>query len=228
MDAADDIDELWRHYLELENRGDRAAMLDALAAFVGRIENAPQHTRQIWADECLQASSAPKAGFRVRAPLFQRVLFPELKARYIAGEAQAARALAQLSQELFRFREGWEALGWPSEVDLWKEAYRRDPSAEDARARLVTSTASFIMYTLHELPAGVLYGSNGATLEQCDDLIAELAFFRGLLTSVEIEHFQDLIERASIHYPSYREYLLQDRKQGYAAFLAERSHATDR
>lgn len=228
MDAVDDIEELWRRYCELENRADRAAAVDVLAVFVGRIENAPPSTRRLWTDECLRTIFDPKAGFRARTPLFQRVLFPELKSRHVAGDAPAARALAQLSQELFRYREGWEALGCPGEIDLWKEAYRRDPSSEDARSKLVTSTARFIRYTLHELPAGVLYGSDGASLEECGDLIAELAFFRGLLTTREAEQFHELVERASFHYPNYREYLLQYRKQGYPAFLAERGHASAR
>lgn len=228
MEAADEIEGLWRRYRELENRGgDRATMLDALIAFVGRVEAAPPNIRRTWADECLRASSDPKARLHIRSPLFERVLFPELKARYITGDAPAARALAQLSQQLFRYREGWEALGWPGEVDLWKEAYRRDPSFEHARAKLVSATANFIHYTLHELPAGVLYGTDGATLEQCDELVAELAFFRGLLTSREVEQFQALVERASFHYPNYREYLLQNRKHGYGTFLAERGHASD-
>jgi hypothetical protein len=173
MEAADDIEGLWTRYRALEDQGgDRATVLDALTAFVRRVEAAPPNIRRTWVDECLRASSDPKAGFHIRSPLFQRVLFPELKARYVTGDAPAARALAQLSQPLFRYRAGWEALGRPGEVDLWKEAYRRDPSFEDARAKLVVSTANFIRYTLHELPAGVLYGTDGATLEQCDDLVA--------------------------------------------------------
>ena len=221
MEPADDIEGLWRQYRELENGGDRAAMLSALAAFVPRIEGAPSDIRQTWIDECLRASSDPNDGFRIRAPLFQRVLFPELKTRYLAGDAASARALAGLSQELYRYAAGWAELGWPGEVDLWKEAYRRDPTSDLARAKLLASTARFIQYTLHELPAGVLYGTDGATVEQCDDLLVELEFFRGLLTSVETEEFQPLVELASFHYPNYREYLLQNRKQGYSAFLDE-------
>jgi hypothetical protein len=228
MEAEDDIEGLWRRYRELEEHGVRAAVLDALTAFVARIEVAPPDLRRRWTDECLRSSFDPKTGFRVRAPLFQRVLFPELQARYAAGDADAARSLAQLAQHLFRYREGWESLGFPGEVDLWKEAYRRDPSSEEARAKVVDSTALFIQYTLHELPVGVLYGPDGATLEQCDDLIAELAFFRGLLTPREAERFQKLVELASFHYPTYREYLLQSEKQGYPAFLAERGHAANR
>jgi len=221
VEPADDIEGLWRHYRELENRGDRAAMLSALTAFVARIEGAPSDIRQTWIDKCLRASADPNDRFRIRAPLFQRVLFPELKARYLAGDAASARALAELSQELYRYAAGWAELGWPGEIDLWKEAYRRDPSSDLARAKLLASTAQFIRYTLHELPAGILYGTDGATVEQCNDLVVELEFFRRLLTSVETEQFQALVELASFHYRSYREYLLQNRKQGYSAFLDE-------
>jgi hypothetical protein len=227
VELADDIEGLWRRYREAENRGDRATILRALTAFVARIETAPASVRGVWTDECLRAASNPKDALRIRAPLFQRVLFPELKSRYLAGDAASARALAEFSQELFRYREGWAGLGWPGEVDLWKEAYRRDPSSDVTRVKLVASTARFIQYTLHELPAGVLYGNNGATVEQCKDLETELAFFRGLLTSTEAEQFQKLIDLASVHYPAYRAYLSQDHRQGYATFLGERHGASD-
>jgi hypothetical protein len=222
VDPPDDIERLWRQYRELEDRAERAAMLSALEAFVARVEAAPSSIRALWIDKCLRARADPNHGFQIRAPLFQRVLFPELQSRYIAGDAAAARTLAELSQELYRYREGWKALGWPGEVDLWKEAYRRDPSSDVARVKLVESTAHFIQYTLHELPAGVLYGTDGATAEQCNDLVAELEFFRKLLTSNETEQFRELLDLASFHYPTYLEYRLQNRKQGYAAFLAER------
>lgn len=176
---------------------------------------------------CIRTCVDANARIRIRAPLFRRVLFPELRSRYAAGDAAAARILAELSQELFRYREGWEQLGWPGQVDLWKEAYRRDPSSEVARAKLVASTANFIRYTLHELPSGVLYGSDGASIAQCDDLVAELAFFRGLLSSRETEQLRHLVELASFHYPTYREYLVQNRKQGYPAFLAEHGRSSD-
>ena len=227
MERTDDIEGLWRRYRELESRGDRGAFLRALEAFVARVESATPSVRRYWTDECLRAASDATAPVRLRAPLFQRVVFPELRSRYLAGDAASARALAEFSQDLFRYREGWEALGWPGEVDLWKEAYHRDPSSDFARMKLVASIARFIQYTLHELPAGVLYGNNSATVEQCSDLEAELAFFRKLLTSAETEQFMKLVELASFHYPAYREYLVQNRRQGYAAFLAERENASD-
>jgi hypothetical protein len=39
-------------------------------------------------------------------------------------------------------------------------------------------------------------------VEQCNDLIAELALFRTLLTAREAEQLQQLVERASVHYPN--------------------------
>jgi hypothetical protein len=227
VELADDIEGLWRRYRELENRGDRASILGALEAFVAKVEAAPPSVSKVWSDECLRAVSDGTDTLKLRAPLFRRVLFPELKSRYLAGDAAAARALAAFSQELFRYREGWEALGRPGELDLWREAHRRDPSSDVARLKLIDSTARFIQYTLHELPSGVLYGQDGATVEQCNDLEHELAFFRKLLTSTEAEQFQKLVALASFHYPAYREYLLQDRRQGYAAFLTKRDSAND-
>lgn len=223
----DHVEALWNRYLDLEIRGDRAAYLEALESFAQRFETLPSDTRTAWVDAFLRARSRPDAVVRVRTPLFRRVLFPVLKERYVAGDAEACRLLAEFSRQLYRYKEGWADLGHPSELDLWKEAYRRDPGFEAVRSRLVDSIAGFVRYTLHELPIGVLYGTDGATLEQCDDLLAELAFLRELLTPTENERFKDLLERASFHYLNYREYLSDSGKQDYATFLIERGERGD-
>ena len=171
----------------------------------------------------------PKMPSGFARPFFGACCFPNLS--LVTSPGTQPRPARSRSSRKNSFAipnpEGWEALGRPGDVDLWKEAYRRDPSSDVARVKLVASTARFIQYTLHELPAGVLYGNNGATVEQCKDLETELAFFRGLLTSTESEQFQNLVELASVHYPAYRAYLSQNQRQGYATFLAERDGASN-
>jgi hypothetical protein len=76
-------------------------MVSALGAFIRRIEDSPPDTRATWVEHFLRARIDD---LPVRAPLFQRVLFPELKARYVAGDAEACLFLAKLSRELIRYR----------------------------------------------------------------------------------------------------------------------------
>lgn len=61
---------------------------------------------------------------------------------------------------------------------------------------------------MHELPAGVLWGSDGATEDQCGALLALLEEFRdqvGLLR--ETGQHEALVTVCELHFRAYRDYL---------------------
>jgi hypothetical protein len=109
-----------------------------------------------------------------------------------------------------------------SATGLLLEALRVDPSDRKARQNLVGRRASYLKYTLHELPTGVLYGHNGATIAECDELVAELADFREHLEILgESARFVKLIGDCTLHFLRYKEYLVSGRAAGsYERFLA--------
>ena len=111
-----------------------------------------------------------------------------------------------------------------SATGLLLEAVRVDPSDRKARRILVRHRASYLEYTLHELPAGVLYGHNAATIAECDELVAELAEFREHVEILgETPRFAELIGDCTLHFHRYREYLASGRAGGsYKQFLADR------
>ena len=77
-------------------------------------------------------------------------------------------------------------------------------------------------YALHELPAGVLYGHDGATIEQCDELLVELSDYERLAMEFGAEEEdRELIAQSRFHIPAYRRYLLEGgRDANYETFLS--------
>jgi hypothetical protein len=146
----------------------------------------------------------------ILGPLMERVLFPALLEGYRKGLPGCARWLAGLSRSILWNRRYREQLpeGEQSARGLLKAALRQDPADHRARTRLVRLLADRLRYTLHELPTGVLYGIDGATPEQCDELELELQEFCELLSETgDAERYAELIEICRFHYGKYREYL---------------------
>jgi hypothetical protein len=108
-----------------------------------------------------------------------------------------------------------------SEHGLLLRAIKDDPNDRVARQRLLRILRSRFEYALHELPAGVLYGHDGATPEQCDEMEDELRFFESLVRECSsLQGDAALLEEAGFHISAYREYL-RTRKTGdsYESFL---------
>jgi hypothetical protein len=70
----------------------------------------------------------------------------------------------------------------------------------------------------------VLYGTDGATVPQCDELMAELDEFRALVAAEgRTAAFTHLIRTCDFHFRAYRRYLTERRAdENYARFLARR------
>ena len=77
-------------------------------------------------------------------------------------------------------------------------------------------------YSIHEVPAGVLYGIDGASPEQCRELEEELDEFCRLVEQEQLDQrFADLIRICRLHFRAYRDYLLNRERYGnYEAFLS--------
>jgi hypothetical protein len=76
-------------------------------------------------------------------------------------------------------------------------------------------------YAIHELPAGVLYGSDGATIEQCKELFSELAVFREHIDYLKLgPHYAKLVNSCDFHFSAYAAYLAEsDEWTSYEEYL---------
>lgn len=77
-------------------------------------------------------------------------------------------------------------------------------------------------YAVHELPAGVLFGPDGANPQQCDELMADLNEFEKLCIELELPH-TEFVEACRWHFDHYPHFLSRRRHfASYAQYIADR------
>lgn len=218
------LENLWGDYLRAEQSQIRHESMWALGLFIDRLLQEPEATWHAWAKDVAASTCDRGAEMPLRFPLFQRVLLPALTSGVLKGEPGCARWLASFESLLVRLRDGSLPPELRTEIGLLREAIRVDPSDALALKRLVDRRARDLRFTLHELPSGVLYGMNGATAEQCDDLLMILAEFKAhVAATAQSERFADLIDECEFHYRAYADYRrLGSPAGGYALYLAHR------
>lgn len=211
----------WEAYLAEEKTGVRSEALRQLDAFIVSLRAQSESDWQSWAVGLSEEIVDLERDIPVRMPLFRSVLFPALHHRVVAGSGAAARILAGFSQLLYHSPECGDQLPphLQTEHGLILEAVRRDTSDLRAKRKLRAILRGRFEYCLHELPAGVLYGYDGATVEQCSELTDELAEYASLCAGIGAEDVdRQIIKDASFFIPAYRDYLT--RRKDYDSFAA--------
>ncbi|EUJ09475.1 hypothetical protein Meth11DRAFT_0269 [Methylophilaceae bacterium 11] len=80
-----------------------------------------------------------------------------------------------------------------------------------------------LKYSMHELPAGVIWNPNAATTKQCAELLNDLYQFEALSNELGIEH-DKFIQGCSWHLEHYPHYLSRQKHfSGYAQYIQERN-----
>jgi hypothetical protein len=219
------IDSTWARYLDAEDDCIRAVSLKCLDDVIAVIQSLSEAERTAWARERARQKVDEKSNAAIRFPLFRDVLFPALLSGIESNEPGCARWLAGLSQLLYQSDECRSQL--PStqqtEMGLLLTALQVDPNDYRARSQLIREMSSQLDYSIHELPAGVLYGHNGATIDQCADLQAQLEDFQALVIAHGIVgEYIDLIAECEQHYIAYPAYLAEvNNYESYADYLAK-------
>jgi hypothetical protein len=223
--AESSIDIAWAAYEAAELDRVRDVSLARLRDLIELLDSVPEAERFAWARDVSRQSVDEALSTPVRMPLFREVLFPALLSGLHAQRPGCARWLAGFSQLLYKSPDCQRQLRHEhrSEIGLLREALLVDAGDELARSRLIKSLQWQLEYSLHELPAGVLYGHNGATIEQCGELRAELDEFARLVEAhgARAEH-EDLIAGCRYHYAAYPDYLARSSEfPSYENYLAE-------
>src|SRR5262245_23239927 len=225
----DDQRKLWEAYEAAEGRAPRAEKLQALNAFLDALVTSPPADWFPWARSIAEQVVDHGLNFVIRRPLFERAVFPALLAGYQARLPGSARWLAGLADHLLRnpqCREQFQ-LDEATELGLLRVAITHDPADRRSRLRVIDKVAYRLRYSIHEVPAGILFGIDGASPEQCGELEEELKEFCRLVEQEGMhERYAELIRACRLHFRAYREYLLhRENYDSYAAYLSEHAAA---
>jgi hypothetical protein len=217
--------ELWDAYQQVEARALRVEKVRTLGAFLDCLMELPDQEWFPWARSLAERVVDRSEMLIIRMPLFEQAVFPALFAGYRAGLPGCARWLAGLSSLLYRCRRCQEQLPEVERdaVGLLRAALRHDPTDRRSRQRLLEKLLDRLRFSLHELPAGVLYGMDGASPEQCRELEKEAEEVRTLAAvDGQEERYSELIDWCRFHFQVYREYLLNPADcRSYAQYLSQ-------
>ena len=117
----------------------------------------------------------------------------------------AIKCLIETVQNLYSDQSAHRSLDWITEwqlVDQYLELVPDDPWATNKKKALLVG---WLAYSIHEWPSGVLYGNDGATASQCQEILSAVDELRELDHDAE---YADLCEDVQAKTLQYRDKLL--------------------
>ena len=200
---------LWQSYLAAEAWGLRTETLAALRAFVDALQAGPTEQRQLFAAESCRLAADEGAELPRREPLFAGILAPYLLAAYDRGDDHAGRRLAFFWNGFYKLPQSHPLhQPTPSSLDLLREAFQQNPADARTQEMLLRLLQDSFDYAIHEAPAGVLYGFDGATVAECQKWEADLALFREVAEAHGITaQYKAAMHKWAFHFHGYADYL---------------------
>lgn len=201
-------------YLEIENNPrNHRARSHLLAQFLARF---PDMGQIPFEDLLLLLERLEQSQANIRMPLFAQVIYPVLQREIESGNLQAISVLLHYTGCLNNYNRMHHLQDGYSEVALIERYLQRDPENREMLLRKEALLSRRLSYVLHELPHGVLYGMNGATAEQCSELLCLLEDYKHLCQILQLDH-SATIRYAAMHFQGYQDYLLH--RQLYENYL---------
>lgn len=157
----------YQDFKELGEKGLRKQASKSLRAFISSFNNKKEIEEWVW--DYLPKLEANRH-LRIRHEIFHELVYPILRLGYEKKDFSSTLWLGKLSQNIYCSRKLHEELDWVTEFDLYNKSYEINPENNEARLLLLQSIISWLKYSEHEWPSGILYGHNGATIEECDEI----------------------------------------------------------
>lgn len=166
--------ELYERYLTLKQRGQKEEARIVLLDFIASFQTFEE--KKEWVYNFLDSSDF---GHKIRHEIYESLVFPVLLDGHKQKDAWSTLWLAKTAQNLCASKKLHELVDGKDEFRLLKEAYALEPLAE-IQERLLKVELDWFHYSQHEWPAGILYGWSGASVDECQEILSEIAFARSL------------------------------------------------
>jgi hypothetical protein len=82
--------------------------------------------------------------------------------------------LVKLWQNYYQNKRIWEKINYKTDLEIIKECYEIEPNNNDVIEIYLELEICGIAYSKHEWPSGILFGSDGATKEECKIILEEI------------------------------------------------------
>jgi hypothetical protein len=189
--------EHYKQHLHLKTVGLRAEARQNLLQFINSFTSLTEKER--WTHQFLEAEEY-KYGHTICHELYEEVVFPALLKGYQEHDPWAILWLAHTAKNLYKARHLHEQIGLKTDYTLLKEYHSLNPSNSEVQKDLLSTQIRWFRYCIHEYPTGILYGSNGATFDECQEILAEIEFARKLDTKKNQEKFLSEVQSKVLEY----------------------------
>lgn len=116
----------------------------------------------------------------------------------------AVKCLIQTIQNLYSDKSAHAKLNWISEQQLLDCYLRMCPDNAWAVERKRSCLVRWLEYTIHEWPAGILYGHDGATIEQCEEILDAVNELRAIDRDMKYASLCSDVEEKTIQWRDRR------------------------
>jgi hypothetical protein len=140
-------------------------------------------------------------------PLFARLMYPVLEREIASENLQAIHVMLQYTPLLHKYNIMQKLYDGYSEGTLIKRYLQHEPDDREVLLKKEALLHTALYNALHELPQGVLYGKDGATLDGCKELLELLEEYKSTCQKLQIDRNAD-IRYYAMHFQGYQGYLL--------------------
>ncbi|MEH1783366.1 MAG: hypothetical protein V7K67_30680 [Nostoc sp.] len=189
--------EYYKQYLHCKTVGLRSQGKQNLEWFIASFASITE--KQQWTSQFLETQEY-EYGNKISYELYEEVVFPALFRGYQNRDFWSALWLARTAQNLYKAKHLHEQINFKTDYELLKECYLLDRSNADVHKDLLSVQIRWLQYCIHEYPTGILYGVNGATIDECHEILSEIEFIRELDVEKIHEKFLNEVQSKVLEY----------------------------
>jgi len=201
----------------------RSVLSAELETFIAMLLQSECTEYRKWVCELSHQIIDEKNEFPVRMPLFEKIIFPVLYEDFKSKKPNSARWLSGYSQLIYKSKVVKRVLGEEfTEEYFLRKAIEHDPADIISKEKLIAVIAQQLEYSIHEVPYGVLWGHNGTSVEECDELVLSLSEFEKMVADMPFhKDYKELISECGFHFREYKNYLISKGSyDSYSAYLS--------
>lgn len=169
----------YEEFLKYHKMGLRKKASQAIHSFISSFKNKEEVHRWVWS-YLQNLESNVEQSFPMRYEIFRDLIFPILKEGYLKDNFECTFWLVKFIQSLYSSTFLHKELNYVSEHQLLRKCYELKPENQKVKKLLLKNIITDLQYSLHEWPSGILYGTNGANLEQCKEIRDSIIFAKVL------------------------------------------------
>lgn len=187
--------EYYNQYLHFKSIGLRAKATENLKQFIDSFESFEE--KEQWTRDFLESG---EYGHKIRHELYEIVVFPVLLKGYQKRDFWSLTWLIKTIHNIYKVKTLHEQIDFKTDYQLLQDCYSIDSQNPKIRKALLKKLLSWLDYSIHEYPMGILYGHNGGTIDECQDILTHIEFVKKLDPEEKFKDFLDDVRTKVLEY----------------------------